>query len=57
MLLRAIPTQQVQPNLNERATAAANLHGVIGNDRGQYDNEMSSSVHPVDLNDQNVWFS
>ncbi|CAH3139870.1 unnamed protein product [Porites lobata] len=32
MLLQAMPTQQVQPTLQERGTAEANLHGLIGSD-------------------------
>ena len=57
MLLQAMPTQQVQPTLQERATAAANLHGLNGSDSRQYGNQMSSSVHPGDLNYQNFGFS
>ena len=53
----AMPTQQVQPTLQERATAAANLHGLNGSDSRQYGNQMSSYVHPGDLNYQNSWFS
>ena len=57
MLLQAMPTQQVQPTLQERATAAANLHGLNGSDNRQYGNQMSSSVNPGDLNHQNFGFS
>lgn len=35
MLLQAMPTQQVQPTLQERGTAEANLHGLIGSDSRQ----------------------
>ena len=57
MLLQAMPTQQVQPTLQERGTAEANLHGLIGSDSRQYGNQMLSSVHPGDLNYQNFGFS
>ncbi|CAH3014582.1 unnamed protein product, partial [Porites evermanni] len=37
---KAMPTQQVQPTLQERATAAPNSHGLSGSDSRQYGNQM-----------------
>ncbi|CAH3192536.1 unnamed protein product [Porites evermanni] len=50
MLLQAMPTQHVQPTLQERATAAANLHGLIGSDSRQYE-----VVLPTDLTPANYY--